>query len=151
MANARHRDRLHALGAADCIDGPLPDGEAWRDRRRYFAVVDTVSGEHAGRMAGALRANGHLVCIQDRVSQWPCEPFGLTLSMHEVALGALHSYGDDDAWVQLRTAGEWMLGGLAEGRLQPQARVAHGFEELAQLLDALRHRNFPGKPVIHVL
>lgn len=150
MANARHRDRLLALGAKDCVDGPLPDGEAWTGGRRYFAVLDTVSGDHATRMAAALRANGHLVCIQDRVPQWPCEPFGLTLSMHEVALGALHVHGDDGAWLQLRRAGERMLGEVSEGRMQPQGRVVHKFDELAQLLDTLRNRNFSGKPVIRV-
>ncbi|WP_321890206.1 zinc-binding dehydrogenase [Paraburkholderia bannensis] len=150
MANARHRDRLLALGAADCIDGPLPDGGAWTGGRGYFAVIDAVSGDHAARMADALRANGHLVCVQDRVAQWPCDPFGLTLSMHEVALGALHQHGDDEAWTQLRTAGEQMLAALAHARLQPQERVVRPFEALAQLLDELRLRSFGGKPVVRV-
>jgi NADPH:quinone reductase-like Zn-dependent oxidoreductase len=150
MANARHRARLQALGAADCIDGPLPDGGQWQGARRYFAVIDAVSGDHAMRMADALKANGHLVCVQDRVVQWPCAPFGLTLSMHEVALGALHQHGDDDAWTQLRTAGEQMLAAIAHARLQPQELVVRDFEDLAQLLDALRQRNFGGKPVVRI-
>ncbi|WP_322045075.1 zinc-binding dehydrogenase [Paraburkholderia sp. J67] len=150
MANARHRERLLALGAADCIDGPLADSAAWSGGQRYFAVIDTVSGDHAARMADALRANGHLVCVQDRVAQWPCEPFGRTLSMHEVALGALHQHGDDDAWAQLRSEGEQMLAAVAEGRLEPQARVVRGFDALAELLDALRSRNFAGKPVVRI-
>jgi NADPH2:quinone reductase len=150
MANARHRDRLLALGAADCIDGPLAEGDAWTGGRRYFAVIDSVSGTHAARMAAALRANGHLVCIQDRVPQWPCDPFGLTLSMHEVALGALHQHGDDDAWTGLRTAGEQMLAAVAHERLQPPTCIVRPFEALAQLLDDLRQRNFSGKPVVRV-
>ncbi|NIE62601.1 alcohol dehydrogenase [Burkholderia sp. Ax-1719] len=150
MANARHGDRLRALGAADCIGGPLADADAWTGGRRYYAVIDAVSGDHAARMAGALRANGHLVCVQDRVTQWPCDPFGLTLSMHEVALGALHQHGDDEAWLLLRTAGEQMLAALAHARLQPQERVVRPFEALAQFLDDLRLRNFGGKPVVRV-
>ncbi|WP_346777842.1 zinc-binding dehydrogenase [Paraburkholderia sp. Ac-20340] len=150
MANARHRDRLRSLGAADCIDGPLPDSGAWTGGRRFFAVIDAVSGEHATRMADALKANGHLVCVQDRVAQWPCDPFGLTLSMHEVALGALHQHGDDDAWTQLRTAGEQMLAAIAHARLQPPERVVRDFEDLAHLLDALRQRSFGGKPVVRI-
>jgi NADPH:quinone reductase len=67
-----------------------------------------------------------------------------------VALGALHVYGDDDAWAQLRTAGEAMLGAIAEGGLKPEVRVVHTFEDLAQRLDALRHRNFSGKLVIRL-
>lgn len=150
MAHARHHDRLRALGARDCVAGPLRDGESWSAGRHFFAVIDAVSGDHAARMAGALHANGHLVCIQDRVPTWPCEPFGLTLSMHEVALGALHVHGDDRAWRQLTAAGEQMLLDVSDGRLQPETRVVRSFDELPRLLHALRHRDFSGKPVVRV-
>ncbi|WP_231755400.1 alcohol dehydrogenase catalytic domain-containing protein [Bordetella sp. N] len=150
MANARHWDRLRALGASDCIAGPLADKQDWSGDRRFFAVIDTVSGDHATRMAAALRANGHLVCIQDRVPQWPCPPFGLTLSMHEVALGALHVHGDDADWAQLTAAGARMLDDLAQGQLQSEPRVIRDFAELASLLNALKHRDFSGKPLVRV-
>lgn len=150
MANARHWERLRALGTHDCLAGPLAEGEPWAGGRRFRAVFDTVSGGHATRLAAALQANGHLVCIQDRMPHWPCEPFGLTLSMHEVALGALHVHGDDAAWAQLRAAGEAMLDAVAKGLMQPEARVAQGFDTLPTLLDALRHRRFSGKALIRI-
>ncbi|MDP9524321.1 zinc-binding dehydrogenase [Pseudomonas putida] len=150
MAHARHHERLRALGAAECLAGPLADDHAWDGGRRFHAVIDTVSGSHAERMAEALRANGHLVCIQDRLPGWPCPPFGLTLSMHEVALGALHVYGDDTAWQHLTSAGERMLDEIAEGHLQAEARVLRSFDELAQLLEDLRHRNFSGKALVQI-
>ncbi len=150
MANVRHHARLFDLGASDCIAGPLADGQEWEGGRRFLAVIDSVSGSHAERLATALRANGHLVCIQDRIGQWPCPPFGLTLSMHEVALGALHVHGDDEAWARLTGAGERMLGDLALGHLQAEARVTRDFDDLAQLLEDLRHRQFSGKPLVRV-
>ncbi|BEU98785.1 zinc-binding dehydrogenase (plasmid) [Acidovorax sp. DW039] len=150
MAHARHHERLRALGAGECLAGPLADGHAWDGGRLFHAVIDTVSSSHAERIAEALRANGHLVCIQDRVPGWPCPPFGLTLSIHEVALGALHVHGDDTAWQHLTAAGERLLGEIAEGRLHAEVRLVRGFDELAQLLEDLRHRNFSGKALVQI-
>lgn len=149
LSHPRHWDRLRALGAVHCMAGPLADGQSWpADAPRYAAVVDSVNAEHAARLAPALRANGHLVCIQGRVAQWPCAPFGRALSLHEVALGPLHRYGDDADWAQLSAAGERLLQDLAQGRLQAESRVVRGFDELPQLLHELRHRQFSGKPLI---
>ncbi len=150
MANARHWERLRALNVRECIAGPLADGEGWSGGRRFFAVIDTVNAGHAERLAAALRANGHLVCIQDRVPQWPCAPFGLTLSMHEVGLGALHVYGDDGDWARLTAAGERMLHDIGENRLQAEELVVRGFDELPRLLEGLRRRSFSGKPLVKV-
>ncbi|MCS9524064.1 zinc-binding dehydrogenase [Pseudomonas aeruginosa] len=150
MANIRHWDRLRDLGARVRIAGPLADGQDASGERYFHAVIDSVNEDHAARLAGSLRANGHLVCIQGRVPQWPCEPFGLCLSMHEVALGALHVHGDDAAWQRLTAAGERMLHEIAEGSLKAEARVVRGFDELSQLLEELRHRSFSGKPLVQV-
>lgn len=151
MSHPRHWERLRTLGAQDCIAGPLATGQRWApDNGRFFAVIDSVNEDHAERLAPALLANGHLVCIQGRVPHWPCEPFGRALSLHEVALGALHAFGDDAAWACLTAAGERMLGELAERRLQPETRLARDFDELAQLLEELRHRRFSGKPLVRV-
>lgn len=150
MAHPRHHEHLQTLGAKECLPGPLADDQAWSGERRFFAVIDTVGGDHAARLAESLRANGHLVCVQDRVSGWLCPPFTRTLSMHEVALGALHIWGDDDDWAQLVAAGERMLAEIIAGRLQPETRLVRDFEDLPQFLDELRHRSFSGKAVVRV-
>ncbi|WAC70747.1 zinc-binding dehydrogenase [Roseateles sp. SL47] len=150
MANARHQEALKAIGADEWKVGPLPERQSWTDRRCFNAVIDTVSGDHAERMAAALKANGHLVCIQDRVTTWPCAAFGLTLSMHEVALGALHVHGDDLAWRHLTEAGESLLSQVQQGRLLVPAREVRAFDALPQFLDDLRHRRFAGKPVVQL-
>lgn len=151
MSHPRHWERLHSLGATDCLPGPLAAGSIWpEDGRRFFAVIDTVSGAHAHALATALRANGHLVAIQDRVPDWPLPPFGRAISLHEVALGALHRHGDDADWMHLTAAGERLLRDLADSRLRPEATMVRDFARLPDLLEALRQRQFSGKPLIRI-
>jgi hypothetical protein len=152
MCNPRHWDRLQALGASACRAGPLPSGALWpkEEAGRFFAVIDCINEDHAARLTPALAANGHIVCIQGRLRQWPNEPFGSALSMHEVALGALHDHGSDHDWAELTEGGERMLQQLAEGRLQPEPLIVESFEALPNLLDALKHRQFSGKPLIRI-
>lgn len=152
MCNRRHASRLSALGASECVDGPLEPGEAWLDRdiARFYAVIDCVNEDHAARLAPAILANGHLVCIQGRVAQWPTTPFGRSLSLHEVALGATHVHGNRMAWTELTQAGERMLEAIAKGRMQSEQYVGHPFQELGLQLDSLKNRHFSGKSVIIV-
>jgi NADPH:quinone reductase len=150
MCHPRHWDRLPTLGALACIPGPLPAERAWDDPARFHAVIDCVGGTHATRLVPALRANGHLVCIQDRVPGWPTPPFGRALSLHEVALGALHVHGDDQDWARLREVGTALLADLADGRLHAEPLRLGDFDGLAALLEALRRRDFSGKPVVRL-
>jgi NADPH:quinone reductase len=149
MCHPRHWDRLRRQGAVACHPGPLAQGALW-DGPRFTAVVDSVGPDHAARLAPALRANGHLLCIQGRVAQWPTPAFGLAPSLHEVALGALHLHGDAADWARLVQAGEGMLAALATGGLTGEPVVEDRFEALAQRLEALRNRDFSGKPVLLV-
>jgi NADPH:quinone reductase-like Zn-dependent oxidoreductase len=153
LCGERHRDRLTALGASALVPGPLGPGEVWPEAAagRFFAVVDAVGADHAARLVPALAANGHLVCIQGRLPEWPSEPFGRSISLHEVALGALHRFGDDEAWARLTAAGEAMLAEIAVGRLRPEQPVIDDFAALSRALEALRNRGFSGKPVIRVV
>lgn len=153
MSHARHWDRLAALGAQICLPGPLrmdaPMPAALAGR--FHAAIDLVSGEHAAGLARALRANGHLVAVQDRPTQWPTEPFSQAISLHEVALGGLHVYGDDADWADLVGAGEEMLAHIADDSLLPEPEfVIHPFEALAERLNALKHRDFSGKALIRL-
>lgn len=150
MSHPRHWPRLWALGAAECITGPVMPGTAALPEAYFDAAIDCVSAPHAALLAPALAANGQLVCIQGRLEHWPCAPFGRALSLHEVALGALHAHGDDRAWQALTSAGEHLLQSIAAGSLQPEPHHLHDFDALPQTLEALKHRNFSGKPLIQV-
>ena len=151
LNHPRHDVRLLALGARRCRPGPLAENERWPESDAHFdAVIDTVGAGHAERLAGALRANGHLVCIQGRLPNWPCAAFGRALSLHEVALGALHRFGDAAAWAELSAVGEMLLKQLADGTLQAESAVVGDFATLPQLLAALRSRSFSGKPLVRI-
>lgn len=151
MCNPRHWDRMRALGAIDRMAGPLGAGQTWPDSDITFAaIIDSVDADHAARLTPALKANGHIVSIQGRLSDWPCPPFGRALSMHEVALGALHRVGDDGDWLRLTDAGEQMLFEIAKGRLRAEQPIVRDFAELPRHLDALRNRQFSGKPLIRL-
>ncbi|MFG1394801.1 alcohol dehydrogenase catalytic domain-containing protein [Xanthobacter agilis] len=151
MAHPRHTPRLMALGVEAFLPGPLPDGETFMpDDGGFDVVIDSTGGDHAARLASALRANGHLLGIQGRPAGWPDAPFTRAISLHEVALGALHRFGDDEAWRGLTAAGEAMLNDLAEGKLLPEALVTHDFIELPAVLEGLRGRNFSGKALLRL-
>jgi NADPH2:quinone reductase len=152
MCNTRHRERLQELGASAWHPGPLVNDAPFPEalHHRYFAVFDAVNGEHSLRLGDALRANGHLISIQDRSTDWPCPPFGRALSLHEVALGALHFHGDDHDWQQLTRQGERLLEALADGTLHGESILVHDFASLPEQLEALKQRSFSGKLVINL-
>lgn len=143
LCNPRHWSRLQALGAKDCF----ADVAALASLS-FFAAIDSVSAAHAAQLSPCLEVNGHLVCIQGRVEAWPCPPFERAISVHEVALGALHQFGTPKAWAELTDAGSAMLAALGNGQLQGEPLVVQDFQTLPQLLEALRLRNFSGKPVV---
>lgn len=151
MAHRRHWSRLHGLGADKCLDGPVPQEQGdWLDELQFTAIIDCVGAEHATRLARSLQANGHMVCIQGRLERWPCTPFGRALSLHEVALGALHRYGSHADWQALTGAGERMLLDIANARLQAELHVLHEFDQLSTALGELKFRNFSGKSLVRV-
>ncbi len=148
LCHPRHWSRLRLLGAIETFDNtrPMPTTVAGR----FFAVLDSIGPERAQALADTLAASGHLVCIQGRVTDWPCSPVGRTLSLHEVALGALHQHGDDAAWARVTTAGEQLLRLISAGHLKTDPLVIRGFDELPRHLQALRDRDFSGKPVVRI-
>lgn len=147
MCSERHWSRLSELGAQRCLTNREQIATP-ADSPRYFALIDCVGAEHARALADLLKANGHLVCIQGRVEVWPCTPFGRALSMHEVALGALHQHGDASDWQKLTASGEQLLQQIASGTLKQETLLHFSFAQLPQQLDALKHRNFSGKQII---
>lgn len=148
LSNPRHAQRLTALGVAQCLPGPL--GSPWQAPERFDAVIDMVNAQHAAWLAPALRTNGHLVCVQDRLAASPIAPFTRTLSLHEVALGASHPYGDERTWQELVDAGERMFAALGRGQWQPDSVNVVPFEQLANHLHGLQLRSYGGKGLVRV-
>lgn len=150
MCHSRHWERLRALGVQACFEGPLGETAVWPQHgaEAFFGIVDCIGSAHAARLTPALQANGHIVCIQGRLAGWSWEPFGRTLSVHEVALGATHRYGDQAAWSRLTQAGERMLGDIVAGQMLSEPSFTADFTELAASLEGVKHRQFSGKSIL---
>jgi len=143
ICHKRHWHRLESLGVCRCF----AEADAL-EGRSFYAVIDSVAPARAWQLAPRIDANGHLVCVQGRVPQWPFPAFEQAVSLHEVALGALHRHGSDAAWTRLTAAGERLLKALALGDMKPEAQVRRDFAELPEFLEALRQRSFSGKPLV---
>ncbi|WP_175857700.1 zinc-binding dehydrogenase [Burkholderia anthina] len=148
MCDKRHWARLQALGAHECVPYVL---DAAHDGTGPFdAVFDTVSGAHAASLATRIAANGHLVCVQDRVGQPPVDAFTTSVSLHEVALNAMHRFGTDAQWRTLTAAGERLMQDVQHGALTPVTIEAGPMRALPDLLAALRDHRTAHRPVVSV-
>lgn len=103
---------------------------------KYFAIFDAVSGENAASLVPLLRANGHIICIQDRIPKPIDPPFTRTISYHEIALGALHDFGDKEDWYTLMQNGEALLERIANGDVEISEPITFDF---GYMLEALTH------------
>lgn len=101
---------------------------------KYFAIFDAVSGENAAHLVPLLRANGHIVCIQDRIAKPIDPPFTRTISYHEIALGALHDFGDKEDWYTLMQNGEALLERIANGGVEISDPITFKFGHMPEAL-----------------
>ncbi|BDC45915.1 zinc-binding dehydrogenase [Paraburkholderia terrae] len=147
MCNRRHFERMSRLGASTCIE-PGSESSAFSSRRSFDVVFDTVSGHHAARLAQVIGANGHLVCIQDRMEAPPVAPFTTAISLHEVALNALHAYGTRPHWGALVDAGERMFNDVLHHVIAPLPVEPMPMAQLPQALEALKAHASQGRPVV---
>ncbi|MCK8044286.1 zinc-binding dehydrogenase [Shewanella sp. 1CM18E] len=101
---------------------------------KYFAIFDAVSGESAAHLVPSLKANGHIVCIQDRIAKPIDPPFTRTISYHEIALGALHDFGDKQDWYALMQNGEALLEQITKGDVEISEPTTFNFEHMPEAL-----------------
>ncbi|WP_334066717.1 zinc-binding dehydrogenase [Burkholderia cepacia] len=146
MCNSRHFERMARLGASTCL---LPDigSSAFSSHRPFDVVFDTVSGQHAARLARFVAVNGHLVCIQDRLKTSPVAPFTTAISLHEVALNALHTHGSAAHWRTLVDAGERLLTDVLYRALAPLPIEPMPLSRLPEALESLKAHTGHGRPV----
>jgi NADPH:quinone reductase-like Zn-dependent oxidoreductase len=145
MASARHHKTLRQLGAETTIGWNTEQSES-----AFFAVFDTVNAQHASSMAGLVEANGHIVCIQDRLETPPLPPFNKALSLHEVALNGLYRVGNDRQWAQFRQAGEELFSMVAHEQVRTPEPHIEPMAALPEALEQLTIQDRPLKTVIDV-
>lgn len=154
-ASAANRDRVRALGAAEVIDYRTDDVAA-RVReltggRGVDGVVDTLSAESATAALGLLAHGGGVVGVSGRPDAGVVEPFTIAPSVHEIALGAAHSHGDDRSRARLSDDLSTLLGMVAAGRLDPMVSQTVTLAEAPAALAAIAGRHVSGKLVVELV
>ncbi|WP_020209791.1 alcohol dehydrogenase catalytic domain-containing protein [Gilvimarinus chinensis] len=105
----------------------------------YYALFDASGSEHAASLVPLLQANGHVVSILGRIAT-PVDPaFTRTISYHEIALGALHDYGNSRQWQKLMRAGETLMQDIVNGSLILEPANTFSFNELPNALASNEH------------
>jgi NADPH:quinone reductase-like Zn-dependent oxidoreductase len=100
----------------------------------YYALFDAFGQNSASHLVKHLKANGHVISIQDRIDKPLDPPFTRTISYHEIALGALHDYGDNEDWRVLMKDGELLMDLINSNQLIIDEPVVFSFENLPQAL-----------------
>lgn len=146
--------RLGHWGVVAAFDYSQSD---WRQRLRQqlgshalHAAFDMVSGEHAATLAPLLGYYGHLVCVQDRVNASPVGAFTTCLSLHEIALGAMHQHGSDAQWAELVQAGQGLLERVGSGALTLPPFDVSPFDALPESLMRLKRNDRAIKYLIKI-
>ncbi|MBR8639673.1 zinc-binding dehydrogenase [Streptomyces tuirus] len=122
-ASAHNTAHVRALGADAVVDHrteDVPSGvRELTGGRGVDAVVDTVGPDSATANLGLLVHGGRLAAIAGRPDLSVVPPFSIAPSLHEIALGAAYTAGDERSRRQLSTMLTELLGMAADGRLDP--------------------------------
>ncbi|WP_434992610.1 zinc-binding dehydrogenase [Arthrobacter sp. Ld5] len=118
--------------------------------RGFDAVVDAVSPASAAQGLLLLHHGGGLASVAGRASLDAVEPFGIAPSLHEIALGAAYTHGDDGDRADLAGMLTELLRLVDEGTLNPlpieTVRLADAPDSLARLAG----RHVRGKIVVRM-
>ena len=100
----------------------------------FYALFDANGPDYAASLVPLLEANGHVVSILGRIEVPVDAPFTRTISYHEIALGALHDYGDLSQWQRLVKNGEALLEQVAAQTLVVEIPNVFEFDNLNNAL-----------------
>lgn len=100
----------------------------------FYALFDANGPDYAASLVPLLEANGHVVSILGRIEAPIDAPFTRTISYHEIALGALHDYGDLPQWQRLVKDGEALLEQVAAQSLVVEIPNLFEFDNLNKAL-----------------
>ncbi|MDF3144136.1 MULTISPECIES: zinc-binding dehydrogenase [unclassified Streptomyces] len=150
-ASAPNTAHVKGLGAEAVVDHRTEDIPS-RVReltggRGVDAVVDTVGPDSANACLGLLVHGGGLAAIAGRPDLSVVPPFSMAPSLHEIALGAAYTVGDERSRRQLSTMLTELLGMAADGRLDPMVTRTLPLEDVPAALTELAGRRVRGKLV----
>ncbi|EAK0823788.1 alcohol dehydrogenase [Campylobacter lari] len=89
-----HHQELYNIGVIKCYEYAENI-----DIKNLYAIFDTTA--KAQHLIEKISYYGHMISILNRIDKNPLEKFSTCVSFHEVALGAIHSYGNDGDFANL--------------------------------------------------
>ncbi|MFJ8201041.1 zinc-binding dehydrogenase [Streptomyces sp. NPDC096152] len=153
-ASARNADHVLGLGATEVIDYRSQD-VANRVRqltggRGVDAVIDSVGPGSATSNLGLLTYGGRLAAVAGRPDLDSVPAFALAPSVHEIALGAAYTHGDERARADLAAMLADLLALAADRRLDTMLARTIALEEVPAALTELAGRHVRGKLVASI-
>ncbi|MES0836848.1 zinc-binding dehydrogenase [Nocardiopsis tropica] len=148
---AHNTDRVKKLGADQVIDFHTEDIPArvmeLTHGRGVDAVLDTVGADSATANLSLLAHTGGIATVAGRPDLETVAPFGVAPSVHEIALGAAYTLGDQRARRDLSFMLTDLLSLLAQGKLDAMLTRTISLEEVPRALVELSARTMSGKTV----
>ncbi|MFD5319440.1 zinc-binding dehydrogenase [Streptomyces sp. NPDC127098] len=151
-ASAGNAEHLRKLGADEVVDYRAEDVHArvreLTEGRGVDAIVDTVGPDSATAGLALLAHGGGVAAVAGRPDLTAVAPFGTAPSVHEIALGAAYSHGDERARATLSSTLTELFALVGDGRLDPMVARALTLEEVPAGLTELAGRHVRGKLVL---
>lgn len=141
VASAKHHPSLKQIGVIQSVDYHDKNWLESLSSIKFYAAIDMVNSESAKELAPLLAYYGHLVTVQGRVESSPIPRFTTSISLHEVALAALHAHGSDIQWFKLIQKGINLLKQVEIGQLILPSIETVSFNDIDQALEQLKTNN----------
>lgn len=148
----RHHKELTNFGAEACFtyDEFKSLCKESKFRNRFFAAFDCAGNIDASLILPLLSYYGHFVGVLDRVQENPTPAFGTCVSLHEIALGAIHSHGQDSDFAILRHQAKILLESIQEYKeILPHLEIIE-FSEIPSTLTKAKKENLGKKFVVKI-
>lgn len=131
-SSKRHHDKFLQIGVKGCFEYDTIDKSIVFD-----AIFDTAN--KAKELMPLLGYYGHMVCILDRIEKNEIPPFTKCISLHEIALGAIHSYGSLKDFKTLHSLAKELFDYVKDNKiLLPDIKVIE-FNEIPKALSVLKN------------
>lgn len=147
-------DYVKGLGADQAIDFTSEDVyaviESLTNGKGVDYVLNTVGPESATKDLGVLAFGGEMAVTAGFPDFSKLRFYEKGMSLHEIALGAVHTDGDEEAQANLARIGDEFAKLLAEKKIVPPQITTITMEEIPDYLVRLKEGKITGKVVARI-